>query len=386
MRRHFDLDESLIYMNSGTQSITPRSVRNALIDYQKSYECNPTDGLITAWPRVWQVQKMLGRFVNADPKDLFLRPNVTLALNVFILGSKFDLPGGEILTTDQEYGAVLNIARMRCNRDGLALRQISISSSSEESLAAIITKQLRPETRMLLLSHVTTYTGLVLPIEEIARETCKRGIVLIVDGAHAAGALKLDFKRLEDVDYYAANLHKWVMGPKGTAFGWVARRHQNTLDPLCAGWTTFESMAPFTEFGEGSRFASKFLMLGCHDFTPYFALKDTLDFWGAHGEAVIRKNLFDLQMKLENEVIENLGLETLSPPPGILRGPLLAFKLPPRLAAEGYELAIRIYKERRLQVATPLLNEKSILRLSPHIYNTESECQRSIEILKEYFP
>src|SRR4051812_44847016 len=103
MRAEFDIDPKLIYLNSGTHSICPRSVIDAQIRFEREFEKNPTAALFGAWERLWEVQKELGHFVNADPLDLFLRPNITVALNVFILG--MPMPKGEILHSDMEYGA-----------------------------------------------------------------------------------------------------------------------------------------------------------------------------------------------------------------------------------------------------------------------------------------
>src|SRR5690348_16175777 len=109
-RSEFDLDESLIYLNSGTQSICPRNVLEAVVRHLHAYERNPTDHLIHSWENLWKTQSELAEFLGARPQDLFLRPNVTLAMNSFVLGAR--LPhDGEILVSDTEYQAVVNVCR-----------------------------------------------------------------------------------------------------------------------------------------------------------------------------------------------------------------------------------------------------------------------------------
>lgn len=369
----FDLAPELLYLNSGTHSLTPRAVLDAVAREERGYEANPTAKLMTAWGRLWEVQKKLGTFLNADPQCLFLRQNVTEAMNAFILG--IPLPAGsEILLSDVEYPAIANICRYRAERDGLTVRTFSLPFSEDA---------LRPETSLLVLSHVVTGTGEILPVAEIGAVARARGVLLAVDGAHAAGALDLDFRALADLDFYGSNLHKWMMGPKGTGFGWASPRRHQDLRPLEAGWATFESPNDYAAFGDGARFPARMLMQGSRNFAPFFAIEDTLAFWDRHGAENIRARLRSLQARLEAEVAAKLGWPLLSPPlDGGRRGPLTTFELPARLEAEGYGLMSRLLKERGLQVGVPRVKGRWRLRLSPHVYNTEADISRAADILR----
>lgn len=385
-RHEFDLDPNLIYLNSGTFSITPRCVLNAISRHQQDYEKNPTVSLIGTWTKLWKIHQALGAFFQADPHDLFLRPNVTSALNEFLFGIPLEAPA-EILVTDMEYGAIVNICRLRAQRNpGITLRTLQLPTASstltEENLIQHILSQLRPETKLLLISHVMTGTGLVIPIQKLARETRSRGILLTIDGAHAPGALDLDFRELENVDFYGGNLHKWMMGPKGTGFGWVPKRHQETLWPLQGGWTSFEIPAHIQGFADNHPFTLRFLMSSCHNFAPFFALEDMLEFWNHHGKQNIFNRICELQSCVEKEMSQKLGWPCLSPNVGPLRGPLLTYTLPEKLEAEGFALMERVLREHRLQIVSTPVQGRFRLRLSPHIYNNEEEIHRAVEILK----
>jgi isopenicillin-N epimerase len=246
----------------------------------------------------------------------------------------------------------------------------------------LILSQIQPETKMLVLSHVTTGTGLVLPIAAIAEETRRAGIYLVIDGAHATGAISVDFRKLENVDFYGGNLHKWMLGPKGTGFGWVAPRNQEKLQPMQAGWTTFDTPEYYAGFGESSRFQGRFLLAGCHDFAPYFAIHETLDFWKKIGPQVIQNRIYELQRCAENEIQNVLKWKSISPPDGSLRGPLLSYELPESWRKAGAMKMFSLLREHQLQVAIFAVQEKLCLRLTPHIYNLESEIQRAVQILK----
>jgi isopenicillin-N epimerase len=207
-----------------------------------------------------------------------------------------------------------------------------------------------------------------------------------VDGAHAPGSIELDFRSLSDVDFYGGNLHKWMMAPKGTAFGWVAPRNQDRLRPVQAGWTTFETGGPFVAFGDGSRFQGKMMLVGCHDFSPFFALKETIEFWRTQGETQIRARIYDLQAKLEALLDRALGWESASPSLGELRGPLFSYVLPEKLAPLGFDFLYQVYREHGLQISVTTVHDRPCIRLSPHIYNDEAELERTAKILGTYSP
>lgn len=385
MRELFDLDSTIIYLNSGTHSICPRRVREAVTRYQIDYERNPSRSLVEVWGRLWSVQKSLGLFLKADPKDLILRPNVTALFNEMIQGVPLE-PGAELLVTDQEYGAIVNICRFAAERIGGSLRVAKLPVVSDPVEA--IVRQLAPQTRLLLVSHVMTSNGLLIDLGRLSLETRKRGITLMVDGAHAAGALDLDFSALPDLDFYAGNLHKWVMAPKGTAFGWVAKRHQEKLRPLQAGWATFEVCAPYSEFGDGADFPRRFLLQGCLDFSSFLGIQDALDFWDEIGPAKIREQLLRLQRTAQSLGQEILKWPLLSPIDATERGPLVSFALPEswqRSSLEPVTLWARVLEETGVQVAITRVQGRLALRLSPHIFNTESEIKTGLERLKGFF-
>ena len=384
MREEFDLKKASIYLNAGTHSICPRQVRDAVAAYQREYEDNPTARLMAVWPRVWKVQKELAAFFQASPQDLFLRPNVTAALNDFIQG--LSLPkGGEIAHSELEYGAIVNACRFRAQRDGRGLRELELPKEplTARALVQALVSQLKPKTSLLVVSHVMTGTGLVTPLAELAAETRRRGVFLLVDGAHAAGALPLSFKELDDVDAYAGNLHKWMLGPKGTGFGWLAPRHQERLSPLTAGWATYSRPEYFGEFGGGSSFAERMAMQGCIDFSPFLAIHETLEFWRRLGAENIRNRIHWLQFSAELEMKRRGAWRVLSPPDGPLRGPLLTFELPERLQKRAHGLQLRLWRDHALQVSLPLVRGRLVLRLSPHIHNSDEDIERGAQILAD---
>lgn len=386
-REYFDVNPEIIQLNSGTLSISPRAVKQAVRHFRDEYEKNPAQSLFDTWEKMWIVQKDLAQFFNADPKDLILRTNVTIAMNEFLMGVQ--LPANsEILVSDLEYGAIVNICKYRAQRDGHSVRAFhlpghydELQTVTEKKLVNMVISQLTPNTKMVMLSHVTTGSGLRLPINAIGSELERRGIIFAVDGAHAPGAIKLDFSQM-NCDFYGTNLHKWMMGPKGTGFGWFHPRIKDRVQLSFAGWTTFEIPKPFLAFGDKDSFATKWMISSSYDFAPYFAIQNMLKFWRSVGEENIWRRQKDLGRFLIGAVKEQLGWKCLSELPDNLTGPLYAFEIPARLAEMDFDLMNKLKSEHRLQVAMTCIQGKWHMRLAPQVYNTEEEILEAVKVLK----
>jgi selenocysteine lyase/cysteine desulfurase len=160
---------------------------------------------------------------------------------------------------------------------------------------------------------------------------------------------------------------------------------------LHAGWTTYETPEYFKEFGGGSRFASRMALLGCHDFAPYFAIHEMLEYWKREGAEKIMARIRELGELLDGLVRGRLGWKCVSPPLGPRRGPLLAYELPPSLAARGRGLMRELALEHGVQTLVipaprreaPEANASPAwwIRFSPHVYNTEAELERAVASL-----
>lgn len=386
LRSHFVMPSNLIYLNSGTMGLTPRSVLTGMQNSKNVIEDNPAQSLFMAWSQMWPVQKALGEFLKANPKDLFLRNNVTYAMNDFLMA--LELPANsEILISDIEYGAIVNICRYKAELEGHQLRTMAVPARgaelqtlTEESFLQHFEKSLSSKTALVMFSHVTTGSGFVFPIEKIAHICRRRNIVFAVDGAHGAGSMPLDFSQTE-VDFYGSNLHKWLMGPKGTGFGWVAPHLRPRLKPKFAGWTSYDLAPHFAVFGDGDPWTCRWMICSTHNFSDFYGIRDTLEFWQKTGPEKIfarQRELRDLTAKI---VTEKTKWTCLSQPQACFRGPLLAFDLPDHLAAQGFELMYRLKNCDGIQVSMTMIQDRWALRLAPHIYNTEQEIEKAAEIL-----
>lgn len=401
---YFTKSSDEINLNSGTLSQSPDQVIEAKFNYYREYEKNTTQSLLNTWEKLWNTQQKLATWFNGNPNDFFLRHNITEALNDLILG--LPIQTGEIAYTDLEYGAIINICKLKAQKENLSLRKLDLShylfssnqmtSEKAGSLAVDwIISQLSTQTRLLLVSHVMTLNGLTIPIEILAQETQKRGIFLVVDGAHAIGALPLDFSKFKNVSAYTGNLHKWMMAPKGTGFGWLNPEWQSQLQPLNGSWTVFESRREYSKFANGSHFPTMMLTSHCQDFSSWFAISETLKFWKEEGEENIRTQINTFKKRIRASFEDALGWECVSPQKESW-GPLTAFRAPQKLIEQyGENLNFGIFNNFKIQISTPvppqqkstektsnLTKANYFIRFSPHIINTEEEILRAVEIFR----
>ena len=148
-------------------------------------------------------------------------PNATSALNAVIRSLRIR-PEEEILTTKHEYGAILRTL-------GFIRANVVLVEPDE------IIENISIRTRAVVVSHITSPTALVLPIEEICEAARKAGVLSIVDGAHVPGHMPLEIDDL-GADVYAGNCHKWLCAPKGCGFLWARPEHQDWIEPLVVSW------------------------------------------------------------------------------------------------------------------------------------------------------
>src|SRR5262245_35177247 len=156
---------------------------------------------------LWQAREQFGRFLGADPRRLLFTSNVTAAVNIVAAGLTLAGPG-EILLTDHEYLAMQWCWERAAQRQGLTLRTFALPVSAEtpDEIVDAFRSAMSERTRLLFFSHVLSPTGTVLPAREICREARRRGILTMVDGAHAPAMIDLDLDDL-GCDFYGGNGH-----------------------------------------------------------------------------------------------------------------------------------------------------------------------------------
>ena len=271
LRRHWLLDLEVTYLNHGAFGACPRSVLHVQDEWRTRMESHPIQFHdVELEGHLAHARERLGEFVGAQPSDLAFVPNATAGVNTVLASLEF-APGDEILTTEHEYNACLNAARRVAAKHGatVVVAPLPFPTTSPAEMAAALLERVTPRTRLVLISHVTSSTGIRLPVEQLVPELAQKGIDTLVDGAHAPGMLALDLDAL-GAAFYTGNCHKWLCAPKGTGFLHVRRDRQALIHPLV---TSHGANSPRAD---ESLFRLEFDWTGTADPTAYLSIPAAL--------------------------------------------------------------------------------------------------------------
>jgi selenocysteine lyase/cysteine desulfurase len=247
----FTLDRTIINLNNGGVCPSPRVVHEALKRYLDISNQAPVYHM---WqilePNLDAVRRHLARVAGCDPEELAITRNASEALQIAQLGVDLE-PGDEVVTTNQDYPRMLDTWAQREKRDGIKLVKISfpVPAPALDDLARRIEAAVTPRTKVIHFCHITNLTGQVFPVRDICRAARARGILTIVDGAHAFAQFPFAIRDLE-CDCYGTSLHKWLLAPIGTGFLYVRRELIGRIWPLTpANETLAQNIRKFEEIG-----------------------------------------------------------------------------------------------------------------------------------------
>jgi isopenicillin-N epimerase len=229
----WDFDPAITYLTHGTYGACPRPVVEAQRAMLAELESNPIQFLTRDLEARWdEARRTVAEFLGADPEGLVAIPNATAGVAT-VLASLRLRPGDELLTNDHEYNATLNALALTAERAKARVVQVQVPLPIQhpEQVVEAILAGVTPRTRLALISHVTSPSGLVFPIESIVRELDRMGVDTLVDAAHAPGMLPVEVDAL-GAAYWTGNGHKWLCGPKAAGFLVVREDRRSGVVPL----------------------------------------------------------------------------------------------------------------------------------------------------------
>ena len=379
----FPLARDAIYLNHGTVGVTPLAVMRERALLLESIERHPARFMLrelmrlgastAATPvdgplRLREAAARVAAFLGSEPDGLVFVDNATAGICAVLRSISINM-GDEILVPDHAYGGVARATEFIANERGAKVKRFALPfpAASPQQMIAAVEAAITPRTRLALLDHVTSESALVLPLAEMAAVCRERGVAVLVDGAHAPGAIPVDIESL-GVDWYAANLHKWAFAPRACGVLWAAPKRRMDLHPNVISWGVSDD-----------DWIAEFDWTGTRDPSCWLAAPAGIDFMEQRlGVDAMRAYNHDLAWSSAQQLATRWGTRFETPESMI--GCMVAVPLPERLGAAEPANAQRIrdalFFDHRIEL--PVLAHSGALwaRLSIQVYNEASDVDR----------
>ena len=385
--KHWKLDPDIAFLNHGSFGACPAPVLEEQTRLRDRLERGPVQFLHRELEQLADAaREETAAFVGAGADDLAFVPNATTGVNT-VLRSLALRQGDELLTTSHEYNACRNAMEFVASRSGATVVAVDVPfplSSADEIVDRVVSR-VSARTRLAVIDHITSLTGMVMPISRLIAELLEEGVDTLVDGAHGPGMVPLDIRSIGPA-YYTGNCHKWLCSPKGAAILYVRPDLQKEVHPL-----TISHGANSTRTDK-SRFRLEFDWTGTHDPTPYLCVPAAVRFMGSllpGGWPELLNSNRNLALEARRMLCDAVGVEP--PCPDEMIGTLASVPLAPgvfrfettALAFDPLDEVLREEYGFEVPVLAHPPGPSSIIRIAAQIYNTAEQYRRLAEVLSE---
>ncbi|OGD27373.1 MAG: hypothetical protein A2V57_08635 [Candidatus Aminicenantes bacterium RBG_19FT_COMBO_65_30] len=369
----FNLDRSLINLNNGFTCPMPRVALESVFRYMDMINMLPVhyQGMVAS--NAQTIRRRMANEFGCDPEEMALTRGASEALQIVQNG--IDLKAGdEVITTEQDYPRMLTTWDQRMRREGIKVTRLQFPvPATQDFLYNMFEKAITPKTKVFHFTHITNLTAQLFPVKRLSRLARSKGIVTIVDGAHALGHFPFKLRDLE-CDAYGVSLHKWLLAPLGNGCLYVRKEMIPRFWPLQA--------APEQQDNDIRKFES----IGTHPWAIRAALGESLAFHQAIGAERKAARLRYLTLRWANALKNVPGIKILSD----LSEPAQAWGVA-AVTIEGADvraLARFLMSAYRI-VAVPLVGgappnsvfDYQALRISPNVYTTLEEIDTFVEAM-----
>ena len=386
--RHWDLDPNTVFLNHGSFGATPRAVLKRQSELRTEMERDPVAFFTRRHePLLDEARRRLAAFLSADPDAIALIPNATTGVNTVLHAFPLE-SGDEVVVTDHEYNACRNALDRIAGRRGarVAVAALPFPVAGDDEILEAIEAVLSPRTKLVMIDHITSPTGIILPVAALAARLAERGVALLVDGAHAPGMVPLALDRL-GTTYYTGNCHKWLCTPKGAGFLYAPPAARERLQPLV---TSHGANSPRTD---RARYQLEFDWTGTHDATAYYCIPEAIDFMAAllpGGWDAVRAHNHRLTVEGRTLLCETLGLQPPCPEEmiGSLGALILSRELPdPGGRFTPYQDPLEKILYERYRITVPVIPwpdpRLRLLRISGQMYNSREQYEYLAAAVRE---
>ena len=369
----FLLDPKLTYLNHGSFGACPKSVIENLGKWQMRMEKDPVQLLdADISPLLANSRNALGNFVGCEGDDLVYYPNPTHAVNAVARSLKLKLDD-EVLSTNHIYGALDFTWKQVCKdtKAKFIKAELPPPIKSKDEFLNKFFSYVSARTRVIFISHITSMTAMIFPVEEIIQFARERDILAIIDGAHVPGHLPLNITAL-DPDIYTGACHKWMCAPKGTSFLYVKKSLQNDIMPPVISWGWEMELA------DKSPFLNKHEWQGTRDMTPFLVVPEAIKFLNDNNWQERGKLNRALVVSKRNQFLELLNSRPICPNDWL--GQMATIELP---IDDPLQFKQSLLEKYNIQIPVFTWENITVLRYSMHFYNKEEDLNRLIGAVKE---
>ena len=376
MRRLWPLEPESIYLNHGTVGVTPRAVLDAQQRWRDRIERHPSKFLLR---NLWsftgsdaddptllrQAAARVAAFVGAPADDLVFVDNTTTGVNAVVRSLPIEA-GDELVITDHAYGGIVTAVRYIADRAGATVTtvQVPYPQFDQRVLVERVAAALTRRTRLVLVDHIAAQSALIFPVRDLVRVCHDAQVPVLVDGAHVPGALDLNVSAI-GADFYVANLHKWAMAPRSSAFMVVAPGFQSQIHPAVISW------------GLGEGFIREFGWVGTRDPTPWLAAPDGIEFLESLGLDAVRHYNHDLAWRAARHLTAvwntSVGFDES------VVGSMVTVPVPASVGstkADAVRLRDRLLFEHNIEVQVHERAGQLWVRVSAQVYNDDNDIDR----------
>ena len=369
IQQAYSVNPNIINLNNGGVSPAPRIVQDALDRYNKL--CNEAPSYY-----MWRVldlgreplREKLADLAGASPEEIAINRNATEALNTVIYGLKFKA-GDEVIGTKQDYPNMINAWKQRQSREGIVYKQISFDFPIEddEAIVSVFEKAITAKTKLLHVTHMINWVGQIMPVKKIAQMAHRKGIEVLVDGAHSFGLLDFKIPELE-CDYFGTSLHKFLSAPIGSGMLWIKKDRISDIWPLLCNDKP------------GSTDIRKFETLGTRSFAIEQAIGEAINFHNAIGSARKQDRIHYLKNYWASEAKKNPKIRihtSLNPAYSCaICGVSVDGMTPAQLDSE-------LYNKYKIHTTNIVWENISCVRVTPHVYTKPKDLDKLVKALNE---
>jgi selenocysteine lyase/cysteine desulfurase len=367
IKNEYTVSPNLLNLNNGGVCPQPKAVQDAHIRFYQY--CNEAPSYY-----MWRVldqgrealRSKLADLAGCDAEELAINRNATEGLNTIIFGLNLKA-GDEVILTKQDYPNMINAWKQREKREGIKLVWLNFDLPQENDAYFVdkFVSAFTPKTKVVHITHLINWIGQVQPVRKIADEAHKRGIEVVVDGAHTFA--HLDYK-IPDLgcDYFATSLHKWLCAPFGSGLMYVKKEKIKDV------WALLSSPEP-----DGADIR-KFESLGTRSFASEMAIGSAVDFHNGIGSARKFARLHYLQRYWTDKVRQMPGVTVHTPQNPQYSGAIAL------VSVEGMkptEVDSALFTKAKIHTVGIVWENISGVRITPNVYTSLKDLDRLVNTM-----